>query len=89
MSRLVILSGIYLALLALAALSLALAFVPMGAGNAVAAMLIAALKTGLVAAVFMHLGTSAPLLRLTAGIGCVFLVFLFFLTMADLLSRLA
>ena len=58
----------WLALLALMLASLGLAFVPLGAGNLVAGLAIAALKAGLVATFFMGLLRERPLVRLVAAV---------------------
>ena len=69
-------------------LSLVLAYVPMGLFTPTAGIVIAFVKAGLVILLFMELATSKPLIRLAALAGVVFLVAMFALTLADVLSRL-
>ena len=54
-----------------------------------AGIVIAFVKAGLVVMLFMELASSKPLIRLAAAAGLVFLIVLFALTLADVLSRLA
>jgi cytochrome c oxidase subunit 4 len=75
------------ALLLLLAATCALAYVPMGTFNVVVALAIAAAKAGLVAALFMGLARSRPLLRLAAGAGFFWLIIMFSLTLSDYLMR--
>jgi cytochrome c oxidase subunit 4 len=77
------------ALLFLLFLSLVLAYVPMGLFTPTAGILIAFAKSALVLLLFMELATSKTLIRLAALSGAVFLVAMFALTLADVLSRLA
>lgn len=64
------------ALLGLAAASLGFAYLPLGAGNLIAGMTIAALKTAIVAVVFMELGRATWLARLAiaAALGAALLL---------------
>lgn len=80
--------AIWAALLFLLGLSLMLAYVPMGFFTVAAGIVIAFAKAGLVFILFMELLKSKPLLRLAAFSGAVFLMALFGLTLADVLSRL-
>ena len=75
------------ALIALLALTLGSAYVPMGTGNILMNMTISVVKTLLVAIFFMNLRTADPTTRLVAGVGALWLGFLFVLTFADILTR--
>lgn len=79
--------AVWAALLGLLALTFALAHIPLGVFNAVAAMVISALKTLLVLTVFMALRRSPTLMVLAAVAGVFWLALLFTLTFADLMSR--
>ena len=81
--------SIWAALMVLLALTLGLAYVPMGKLTTVAGIAIALIKAGLVAFLFMELIRSKALIRLAAVSGLVFVTVLFALTLADVLSRLA
>jgi cytochrome c oxidase subunit 4 len=78
---------IWVVLLLLLLLSLVLAYVPMGFFTPTAGILIAFAKSALVVLLFMELATSRPLIRLAALAGAVFLIAMFALTLADVLSR--
>lgn len=80
---------IWASLMCLLALTLVLAYVPMGLLTPTAGVAIAFVKAGLVVMLFMELVRSRPLIRLAAAAGLVFLTVLFALTLADVLSRLA
>ena len=80
--------AIWAALLALLTLSLVLAYVPMGLFTPAAGIVIAVAKAGLVILLFMELARAKPLLRLAALSGVVFLMALFAVTLADVLTRL-
>jgi cytochrome c oxidase subunit 4 len=73
----------------LLALTLSLAYVPMGWLTPAAGIVIALAKAGFVILLFMELTKARPLIRLAAMAGIVFLAVLFALTLADVLSRLA
>jgi cytochrome c oxidase subunit IV len=79
---------IWAVLMLLLLLTLALAYVPMGRLSPAIGIVIAAIKAGLVVLLFMELADARPLIRLAAMAGIVFLVALFLLTLADVLSRL-
>ena len=79
---------IWVALMCLLALTLVLAYMPMGLITPTAGIVIAFIKAGLVVMLFMELASSRPLIRLTAAAGLVFLTVFFALTLADVLSRL-
>lgn len=74
-------------LLGLLALTVGLTYVPLGGFGAAAALTIAVVKAGLVAAFFMHLKWSSPAMRLFAAAGVVWLSLLIGGTLVDLLSR--
>jgi cytochrome c oxidase subunit 4 len=80
---------IWAALMALLALSVVLAHVPMGALTGAAGIVIAFVQAGLICVLFMELIEARPLIRLAAMSGFIFLAGLFALTLADVLSRLA
>lgn len=79
--------GVFAALLALTALTTAVAFVDLGVGNTVVALTIAGLKAALVLLVFMHLRWSSRLVRILAAAGLLFFFFLLAFTYADVVSR--
>lgn len=84
---------VYRPLLAWAALCLlltitvAVAYVPLGALNLVVSLAIAAAKVLIIALVFMELVRASSLLRLAAMTGIFWLLFLFVLMFADYLTR--
>lgn len=80
-------AGIWLALLALLAISLGSAYLPLGLGNAAANYGIATLKALLVAVLFMHLKSANALTRLVACAGLFWLLVFFALTFSDVLTR--
>jgi cytochrome c oxidase subunit 4 len=80
---------IWAALMLLLALTLRLAYVPMGWLTPAAGIVIALAKAGFVILLFMELAKARPLIRLAAMAGVVFLAVLFALTLADVLSRFA
>jgi len=75
------------ALVALLALTCTLAYVPMGRGNAVVSLGIAATKTMIIALFFMQLRRPDPLLRLAASASLLWIGFMFALTFADQQTR--
>jgi cytochrome c oxidase subunit 4 len=77
----------YLALLALLAATVGIAFVDLGALNTIAALAIACLKAVLVAVFFMHVRHSGPATRIFVGAGLLWLLILIGLTLTDYLSR--
>jgi cytochrome c oxidase subunit IV len=79
---------VWLALMALLALTLGLAFVLPGRAGTAAGLAVAALKTGLVLVLFMELGRAHALVRLAAAAGLFWVAILFALTLADVLARL-
>jgi cytochrome c oxidase subunit 4 len=79
--------AIWAALLMLLALTLGLAYAPLGPLNVITALGIAAAKATLVLLLFMELRTSSSLVRLAASAGLIWLVFLFLLTLSDYVTR--
>jgi cytochrome c oxidase subunit IV len=77
----------WLALLILLALTIGLAYVPLGRLNLVVALAIAGLKDAIVALIFMELIHAKPVHRLAAAIGMLWLAFLFLLMFSDYLAR--
>jgi caa(3)-type oxidase subunit IV len=78
---------IWAALVGLVALTLWLAYVPMGRLNTPVSITIAALKALLIGLFFMNLRRPDPLLRLTGAASLLWIAFLFALPFADLLTR--
>ncbi|MBP2292634.1 cytochrome C oxidase subunit IV family protein [Azospirillum rugosum] len=77
----------WLALLGLVALTLGLAYVPLGRMGIVVALAIAAVKAGLVVTLFMKLFRGPVLARVAAGAGLFWLAILFSLAATDYLAR--
>jgi cytochrome c oxidase subunit 4 len=83
--RILVLS--WLGLLALLALTVFAAYLPLGSANTVVAVTIATIKGALVAAIFMELGESRPLTLAFAGAGFFWLGIMLWLTFADYTTR--
>lgn len=79
--------GIFAALIALTALTTAVAYVDLGALNTVAALVIAVLKGTLVALFFMHLKYQPGLTRAALLAGILWLVILLGITLSDVFTR--
>ena len=79
--------AVWSALLALLALTTASAYLPLGIGNSLINLIIAAAKIGLIAVFFMHLHRSDAAIRLAAGAAFLFLFLLAFLSFGDFLTR--
>lgn len=80
--------GVFAALLALTALTTAIAFVDLGGvGNVAVALSIAIVKAALVALYFMHLRYSSHLTMLFVTAGVFWLGILLVLTLSDYISR--
>jgi cytochrome c oxidase subunit 4 len=77
----------WFALLILLALTTASAYVNLGFGNTLLNLVIAAVKVGLIAVFFMHLGQSDGAVRIAAAAALFFLFILAFLSFSDILSR--
>jgi cytochrome c oxidase subunit 4 len=78
---------IWIALLALLAVSLVLAYIPMGRLTTAISVVIAVAKSTLVVLFFMELASAKSLIRLAAISGLIFLAAMFALTLADVLAR--
>ena len=78
---------IFGALMALTFLTVAAAKVDLGRANVIVALAIAGLKASLVVLWFMHVKHNTPLIKLTVGVGFLWLVFMFVITFSDYLSR--
>ena len=78
---------IFGSLMALTAITVSVAFVPLGPLNFPVALGIAILKATLVILFFMHVKYSSRLTKLVCGVSFFFLVILFGLTLTDYLSR--
>lgn len=78
---------VWLGLCALLATTCSLAYVPLGRGNLPVSLCIAALKVGLIGAVFMRLREDDALNRLAASAGPVWLFIMFVLIGADYFTR--
>ena len=79
--------GVFGALMIGTALTVAAAFVDLGALNNVVMLLIASVKALLVILFFMHVRWSTRLTWVVAASGFVWLIILFGLTMTDYLTR--
>lgn len=79
--------GIFLTLMALTGVTVAAAFVNLGVFNAGVALAIAVFKATLVVLFFMHVKYSSQLTKLTVVTSFFFLAIMFFLMMADYMSR--
>jgi len=77
----------WLALLGLLALTISVAYVPIGAFNTVVALTIALVKGLLVAAIFMELRSDRSLVIIFAAAGLYWLGIMFWLTFADFATR--
>lgn len=77
----------WLGLLALLALTVTLAYQPLGAFNAVAALCIGATKAAIVAAVFMELRERGPRIFIFASAGLFWLAILLWLGSMDFMTR--
>ena len=79
--------GVFLALLVLTAVTTWVAYIDLGVGNTIVALLIAGTKATLVLLIFMHLRWSSRLTWVFAASGFFFLIVLITLTLSDFLSR--
>ncbi|MFC0410677.1 cytochrome C oxidase subunit IV family protein [Roseomonas elaeocarpi] len=78
---------LWAALMVLLALTLVLAYVPMGHWTTVAAFAIGAAKAILIGLFFMNLRRPDPLLRVAGGASVLWIALMFALTFADVLTR--
>jgi cytochrome c oxidase subunit 4 len=79
--------SVWAALLALLGTTVGSSFVPLGVWNSSINILIAVVKTLLVAVFFMHLRSSSTLIRLVAIVGVAWFSILIGLSLADFLTR--
>ena len=79
--------AIFLALMALTALTVGVSFIDLGAINTVVALVIAVTKMLLVVLFFMHVRYSAQLTRVVVIAGFFWLLLLLFFTLADFKTR--
>jgi cytochrome c oxidase subunit IV len=79
--------GIYALLLVGLAVTVAVAYVPLGEANVFVAMLIAIAKATLVVLYFMHVATSPRLNRIVIGAALVWLSILLVVILSDYLTR--
>jgi cytochrome c oxidase subunit 4 len=79
--------AVFAALLVLTGITVAVAYVDLGAANAIVAVGIAMLKASLVLIYFMHLRFSSRLTWVWAGLGFFWLFVLIAFSVADLISR--
>lgn len=79
---------VWLALLFLLMLTFGVAHLSLGVGNVVTGLAIAMVKAALVVMIFMGLRDATALIRLVSAAGVFWLVFMFALTLSDVLSRL-
>jgi len=77
----------WIALCILLALTCGLSYVPLGNGNLIVALAIAAMKASLVALVFMRLSEPNPLTRLAAAAGPIWIFIMFLFVGADYFTR--
>lgn len=78
---------VFAALLLLTATTVGVAFIDLGRGNAVMALVIAAVKASLVALFFMHVRYRNRFIAVCLGTGLFWLGLLLALTMSDYLTR--
>jgi cytochrome c oxidase subunit 4 len=76
-----------IALLALLALSWAIAYVDLGLFNLIVALAVAIAKAIIIALFFMHIKGSSRVLHLAAVAGVIWLLFLISLTLGDYITR--
>jgi cytochrome c oxidase subunit 4 len=79
--------AVWIALLVLLAITVATAYVPLGAFNTILNMGIAAAKVALIVLFFMKILASRPLIQLASVVGLFWLILMFALTAGDYLTR--
>jgi cytochrome c oxidase subunit 4 len=79
--------SVFIALIALTALTTGVAFINLGKWNTVAALAIAVCKASLVVLFFMHLRWSSNLLRIVVASSLLWLAILIVLTISDVFTR--
>lgn len=77
----------YIGLLALLALTVASTFVPLGIGNSLVNLAVAAAKAALIGAVFMHLRRSSALVALCVATLALWIGLMYGLTLNDYFTR--
>ena len=77
----------WIALIALAAISLGSAYLPIGTGNVAINLLIASVMAVVLAIFLMDLQNAKILIRVVAVTGVFWMIFMFVLTFSDYLSR--
>jgi cytochrome c oxidase subunit 4 len=77
----------WIALIALFALTLSAAYVPLGGGNFAAHLVIAAIMIGVLVTFLMDLQNAKTLVRIVAAAGLFWTILMFALTFNDYLSR--
>jgi len=77
----------WIALVALGAVSLGSAYLPLGAGNVAVNLLIAVVMAIVLAVFLMDLQNAKTLIRVVAVTGVFWMIFMFVLTFSDYLSR--
>lgn len=79
--------AVWVALMALLALTAGSSFLPLGSLNVVVNFTIAAVKAALVLVFFMHVARRDTAVRIAAAAGLLWLGFLFALSFVDILAR--
>lgn len=79
--------SVFATLMAFTAITVAAAFVDLGAANNVVMLAIAAVKATLVVMFFMHAKYGTRLIPLVAASGFFFVMLMFVITMSDYMSR--
>jgi len=77
----------YLGLMALLAITVASTFVPLGIGNSLINLAVAAAKAALIGVVFMHLRRSGMLVSLTVVVLLFWIAMMYGMTLNDYLTR--
>ena len=78
---------VWVGLLALLAVNIAVAHLPLGRAKPAANLTVAVVQASLMFTVFMRLNRASALVRLTAAAGLVWLSFLFLIGSADFFTR--
>src|SRR5687767_12081209 len=79
--------AVFATLMVLTAVTVGVAYIDLGALNAVAAIVIACFKATIVVLYFMHVKYSTRLIKLTVVAGLYWMIILLGLTMSDYLTR--
>lgn len=78
---------VWAALMLLLGATLGYAYLPEAPGKIVSGLVVAAVKAGLIAIVFMQLGKASAIVRLAAMAGLAWLSLLFLFSFSDFLTR--